>query len=137
MLFEKLANDKTVKVIEDQLRKHLTNTYFKEIQVPNIIEAKPLKKEREKLVKKIYNSFWKTICKELKYVYHEKHKDIQIKSKDVDDIICLAATFYLEDGLLNELRDFKMKNDKVRLVKIYKENGSYKEEFQKYLKNIL
>ena len=39
------------------LKKHLNNQYLKEIQVPNIEEAKYLKEERALLVNKIYTSF--------------------------------------------------------------------------------
>lgn len=135
-MFEKLANERSIKVIEDELKKHLTNTYFKEIQVPNIVEAKKLKKERAELVKEIHNLFWQTICERFQYNYYESHKDILIKSKDVNDIIYLASTFYLNDKILQKLMEFKMKNDRLRIVKIDKENEDYKGKFLRYFNDI-
>lgn len=134
---KKPANYISVEIINEKLRKHLNNSYFKEIQVPNKInEAKQLKKERKILVDKIYNSFWKTICIKFQYEYKKKHSDIIIKRKDVDDINFLACKFYLDDTLLEELKRFKRKNDKLRTVKIVESNKQYKLEFLKYFKDI-
>lgn len=114
----------------------MNNTYFKEIQVPNINEGKSLKKERTEIVKEIYNSFWQKICTKFHYEYNEEYEKIRIQAKDVDGIVYLAANFYLEEPILQRLEDFKVKNDKLRSLRIKKDNKYFKLEFLRYFKDI-
>ncbi|NLZ35707.1 MAG: hypothetical protein GX889_12575 [Clostridiales bacterium] len=119
------------------LKKHLNNQYLKEIQVPNIEEAKYLKEERALLVNKIYTSFWKKICEVFGYEYKDKHDEIIINRNDVNNIHFLVDSFYLEDDLLKEFKRFKIKNDRMRTLKIEKNNEENKLRFINYIKNNL
>lgn len=132
-----MANSISVELIDSELKKHLNNTYFKEIQVPNINEAKILKKERAKLTKEIYDSFWKMICFQFHYEYKDKHSEIIINKVDVDDINFFSANFYLDDILHDKLQKFKANNDRFRSIKVQKDNKYFKEKLQKYIKEVI